>query len=356
MYLITTFFMTTKSTKYYDIIRNEAEKSAEILIYGVIGDSWFEESTTAAQFVREFKNLEKDHDVINIRLNSPGGSVFDGLAIYNAISNSDKEIHTYNDGVCASMASVILLSVPQDRVHPANNSLLMLHSPSTGAWGNKEALQNAMNVLDKVQTSLVTSICERTGLDQKEVEDNYFDYKDHWFTADEAKEEGFYQNIDERESEAIPENASTMKFSDLVKHFEPSNTMFSNWTNKVGIPFPKAKDNSKIIDMDIKLLRDAYGLDEEKYPKPEDVLNYAKKREQEFKDLETAKTKAENDLATEQQKVKDLEQEVKELKDEDGADPADVTPPVDPKANDPKDEAFKDDFLDTYSELKELTK
>ena len=292
--------MATKN-KYFDIISNKAAKTAEVLIYGVIGESWWEESTTARKFVRDFRNLEKDHDTINIRINSPGGSVFDGLAIYNAISSSTKDVHTYNDGLCASMAAVLLLAPKQENVHPAKNSLLMLHSPSTGAWGNRTVLENALAVLDKVQKVLITSICEKTGLDETEVEKKYFDYKDHWFTASEAEEAGLYANVEDFEAENVPQNASNMKLSDLMKLFEPSNTIFSNWIGRIAPEssiITETDDNFNFIDMDINKIRAAYNLTEEKYPTEEDVLNYVAAREQELADSIAARETAESNLET----------------------------------------------------------
>jgi hypothetical protein len=179
-------------------------------------------------------------------------------------------------------------------------------------------------------------------LEESDIEKNYFDYKDHWLTAEEAKEAGLYANVEDTEAENIPDNVSGMKFSDLVKLFEPSDSLFPDWVNRIA---PTKPDNSNFIDMDIKLLRDAYGLDEEKYPKPEDVLNYVKKREQEYKDLDSAKTTAENDLATATQTITDKDAEIAELKEKPGADPANVDTDTDPKGGDPKEPKPAEDFF-----------
>lgn len=333
--------MTTKN-KYFDIIQNKATKTAEVLIYGVIGDSWWEESITARQFVRDFRALEKDHDTINIRINSPGGSVFDGLAIYNAISASSKDIHTHNDGLCASMAAVLLLAPKPENVHPAKNSLLMLHSPSTGAWGNRLALENALEVLDKVQKVLVTSICDKTGLDEAEVEKKYFDYKDHWLTASEAEDAGLYAQVEDFEAENVPQNASAMKLSDLMKLFEPTNTIFTNWIGRIAPESkitPETDDTLIFTDMDISKIRALYPvLTEDKYPTEESVLNYLTQREKDFTDLQTAKDKAETDLATANQTIKDKDAELVAMGKKPGAESAVATPETDKIDDDVKDE------------------
>lgn len=303
--------MSKKENRYYDIVTNKTSKTAEVLIYGVIGESWWEESITARRFVSDFKNLEKTHDTINVRINSPGGSVFDGLAIFNAISKSPKDVHTYNDGLCASMAAVLLLAADKEKVHPAKNSLLMLHAPLVGAFGNRKEIEKVLNALDKVQDVLVTSVCEKTGLDKEEVVAKYFDYEDHWLTADEAKAAGLYENIEEEEVENVPQNAAGLKFSDLVKLFEPKNTLFPDWINRIA---PPAEITNTIIKMDIQKVRAAYNLKEEEYATEEDVLNYVKTREQEISDTKAAHEAAVNELATAESSLTEKDAEVEALK------------------------------------------
>lgn len=334
--------MAKKREQYYTIVEDKASKTAEVLIYGLIGESWWEESITARRFVSDFRKLEKENDIINVRINSPGGSVYDGLAIFNAISGSAKEVHTYNDGLCASMAAVLLLAPKPENVHPAKNSLLMLHSPSTGAWGNRLELENALEVLDKVQQSLITSICEKTGLDAKDVEEKYFDYKDHWLSADEAREAGLYLQVESEEAENVPQNISGMKFSDLVKLFEPTDSVFANWINRVAPPFnnePEVVDGPTptpetmqpiFIDMDIQKIRDAYGLTDDKYNEESAVLAYIADREQKQIDLQAAKDKAETDLATANQTIAEKDAEIAALKQEPGDKPASATLDTDP--------------------------
>lgn len=364
--------MSKNNEKYYSIIEDKATKSAEVLIYGVIGDSWWEESITARKFVSDFRKLEKENDIINIRINSPGGSVYDGLAIFNAISGSAKEVHTYNDGLCASMAAVLLLAPKPENVHPAQNSLLMLHSPSTGAWGNRLEIEKAIEVLDKVQLALVKSICEKTGLDEKEVEENYFDYKDHWLTADEAREAGLYKNVEEHEAENIPQNASTMKFSDLVKLYEPTNSAFSQWINKLYpssssiVPTTETNepeteetetptiDQSIPTDMDIQKIRDAYGLTEDKYNTEDALLAFIASREKEMTNLVTAKEQAETDLATANQTIASKDAEIAALKQEPGAQSATVN--LDTNPSTPKEDVPAATFGEAFAKCMELSK
>ncbi len=139
-----------KPKKFWNIKTSAATPGVvDIYIYGIIGSSWFNEDgsdTTAFDFVPEFKALEAKYDRINIRINSPGGSINEGLPIFNAILQSPKDIHTYNDGLAASMAAIIL-EAGKTR-HAAKNAITLLHSPMTSTAGNVKDQQESIDVLN----------------------------------------------------------------------------------------------------------------------------------------------------------------------------------------------------------------
>lgn len=205
---------------YFKIVKNEAAREATIYIYGVIGgidfDTW-EEINTASKFSDEFKALEKDADTIHVRINSPGGYVFEGQAIYNTIFASEKKIITYNDGICASMGAVILLA--GDEIHAFSNSLLMIHNSSSFYMGNKMEVEEQLEAAEKIDKALGTSIENRLGITAEEVAENYLNYKDNWFTSDEAQEAGFYDTIIQKKKAAIPDDAKNMKTQQLFQKY-----------------------------------------------------------------------------------------------------------------------------------------
>lgn len=252
--------------KYYSI-QNKAEESVDILIYGVIGDSWFEESITARQFFADFKALEKEYSRINVRINSPGGSVFDGLSIFNTIRNSTVETHTYNDGLCASMGAAILMA--GKTVHAADNSLMMIHSPSTGAWGNVRDFEQVVESLKKVQDGLITCFTSRTGKTADEIKATYFDYKDHWLTADEASDESFIDEI-EKGTKKVSEKVTSMSHDQVIEQFDSlvkGRNLFDRFFSQAHNLF-----SPNIIDMDIKKLIKACKLKED--ATEQDVLDW----------------------------------------------------------------------------------
>jgi ATP-dependent Clp endopeptidase proteolytic subunit ClpP len=255
--------------KYYSI-QNKASGSVDIQIYGVIGDSWFKESVNARQFVADLKALEKDYNRINVKINSPGGSFFDGLPIFNAIRACKSDVHTYNDGLCASMAAVILMA--GKTVHAADNALMMLHSPITGCYGNAGDIHQVLEMLDKVQDSLIICIAQRdTSKTQEQIKASYFDNKDHWLNADEASDEKFIDVI-EKGAKKVDNKVTGLPYNKVIEQFDSlvkGRSLFDRF-------FSQAHDffSPNDIDMNLKTLAKACGLPED--ATEQDVLDWIK--------------------------------------------------------------------------------
>lgn len=164
--------------------------AAEIYIYGDIGESWWEETVSAAQFVKDLNAL--DAEAITVRINSIGGSVPDGLAIFNAMRRHAATITTEVDGMAFSIASLIAMA--GDKVHMADNAMLMIHAPWTYAAGNAAELREVADQLDTWAAAMSTSYAARTG-DQPGMLALLTDGKDHYYTAAEALEAKFIDAV-----------------------------------------------------------------------------------------------------------------------------------------------------------------
>jgi ATP-dependent protease ClpP protease subunit len=169
--------------------------SAEILIYGDIGDNWWYESITAADFVRELNAL--DVDAITVRINSYGGSVPDGIAIHNAMRRHKAHISVEIDGTAYSIASLIAMA--GDTIRMASNAMLMIHAPWTIAIGNAVELRESADHLDAWSKAMTSSYARVTG-DAELAAAWLADGKDHYFTADEAQSAGLVHEI----ADALP--------------------------------------------------------------------------------------------------------------------------------------------------------
>jgi ATP-dependent protease ClpP protease subunit len=193
----------------------EAPKSsAEILIYGEIGESWYSESVSAADFVREINALEVD--AITVRINSIGGSCPDGIAIHNAIKRHKAHVTTIADGMALSIASLILCA--GDTRQMAENATLMVHAPWTYAAGNSVQLRDLADQLDTWARAMSTSYAAATGKTAADALAYMSDGKDHWFTAAEAKEQGFCSEVVSAAPIAAMASADLSRFRDVPEH------------------------------------------------------------------------------------------------------------------------------------------
>lgn len=177
---------------WWEIRAAAQPRTAELLIYGDIGDSWWDDtSTSALDVARTLADL--DVDTLTVRINSYGGSVSDGLAIYNALKRHPAEVITAIDGVAVSIASLIAMA--GDTVQAAQNARLMIHAPWGLMAGNAADAREFADVLDGYAKSMAHSYAAKTGQPVDEVAALLLDGKDHWYSADEALAAGFVDEI-----------------------------------------------------------------------------------------------------------------------------------------------------------------
>ena len=178
---------------WYSIEAKAGKKEADVFIYDTVG-IW---GVAANDFVRDLNEI--DAKTINLRINSPGGNVFDGVAIFNALKKHDAKVITHIEALAASIASIIALA--GDEVQIADNAFYMIHNPYTWAVGDAASMRKTAGMLDKVTDSLIKTYTNKTGKAAAEIRELMDD--ETWFTADEAKEAGFADLItDEEEVEA----------------------------------------------------------------------------------------------------------------------------------------------------------
>lgn len=136
-------------------IRNSAESSDEldIYIYSDIDNCWWDDSCMSANKFRKELEKHKDAKQINLYINSMGGSVSEGVTIYNQIRRHAAKVTAYIDGFACSIASVIPMAA--DEVVMGENTMLMIHNPWTITWGNAKDLRKTAEDLDKVRDGCI---------------------------------------------------------------------------------------------------------------------------------------------------------------------------------------------------------
>lgn len=164
--------------------------TAKLFLYGDVGDGERVDSYRVAQ---ELATLERSAARIEVRINSNGGDVFSGIAIYNALRNSKADIRLYIDGVAASIAAVIALCGKP--LYMAKYAKMMIHNVSGGTYGNAEELRRTADNIERLEDDLAQIIAERCSSTAEDVKTRYFDGNDHWFSASECKRLGLISGI-----------------------------------------------------------------------------------------------------------------------------------------------------------------
>jgi ATP-dependent protease ClpP protease subunit len=167
-----------------------APKKAEILLYDTIGESFFGGGTSAVSFAEQLSAIG-EVDQIDLRINSPGGSVFEGLAIYNALVASKATVSVYVDGLAASIVTVIAMS--GDTISMAENAVWMIHEPRAIESGTSEDMMRMASTLETLTNSAVGIYASRTGRDEAEIRTAM--KAETWYSAAEAKAAGFIDAI-----------------------------------------------------------------------------------------------------------------------------------------------------------------
>lgn len=165
-------------------------KKAEIVIFDEIGESFFSEGVTAKTVKDQLEGFG-DVDTITVRINSPGGAVFDGLAIYNLLAQSPAKIIVEIDGLAASAASVIAMA--GDEIRMAENALMMVHAASGFVMGDADDMREQADLLDKITANLIDIYVSRSGKDRKAIA--ALVSAETWMTAEEALAEGLITDI-----------------------------------------------------------------------------------------------------------------------------------------------------------------
>ena len=161
----------------------------EIFIYDDIGEGFFG-GLTALDFSKELKALGGVR-TLNVFVNSPGGSVFDGVAIFNQLKRHSARVSVHIDGIAASIASVIAMA--GDEINIAENGFIMIHEPWSIEGGTARDFRKVADQLDKINDTIINTYASRTGTPENAIADLMAN--ETWLNATEALEFGFVDQI-----------------------------------------------------------------------------------------------------------------------------------------------------------------
>jgi ATP-dependent Clp protease protease subunit len=170
---------------WYDI-KNKTNDVLNISIHDEIGMF----GISASEFIGDLRRNESVKS-INLSIHSPGGSVLDGLAIYNALKSHPAKVYGHVEAIAASAASFILMAA--DVISMPKDAFIMIHNAQGGAMGEADDLRDMADIMDKLQNSIINIYENRTGLERAELTEML--KAETWMNADEALMHGFTDTI-----------------------------------------------------------------------------------------------------------------------------------------------------------------
>ncbi len=256
----------TTDNKFWKF-RNLADgQKAELFLYGDISEtSWWGDEVTPKQFADDLAALG-DVTEITVYINSDGGDVFAAQAIGNQLERNAATVTVHIDGLCASAATIVACHA--DKVVAAADSTYMVHPASMGPCGylTADEMRNYLKALDAIRESVVSLYAKKTGRDADECA-KWMD-ETNWWTADEAKENGFVDEVDD-EKDAVVENRNGILFINNVGTHLPFNEApefvrnrakvkkpAARPENKIPAELPGHNDHGEVKDMEIKTVDD----------------------------------------------------------------------------------------------------
>lgn len=190
-----------KNKKFWQF-NAKGNSTGELMLYGDISSStWWGDEITPKDFKANLDSLG-DIQTLNIYINSNGGDVFAGQAIYSMLKRSTAQKNVYIDGLAASIASIIAMA--GDKIIMPANAMMMIHNPWTMAMGNSHDFRKLADDMDKIRESMLSVYESKTGMKQEDIIP-LLD-AETWLTAQDAFDKGFCDEIEEEKQVAASFN------------------------------------------------------------------------------------------------------------------------------------------------------
>ncbi|WP_054770056.1 head maturation protease, ClpP-related [Lysinibacillus parviboronicapiens] len=213
--------------KNFTVEVDEDNDETVLTIYGDIGESWWYDSTSANDIDRALKQVKTSN--ISVRLNSPGGDAFDGIAIYNRLKDHQAKVKIIVDGWACSAASIMAMAA--DELIMNMGAMIMVHEAWTIAVGSKTEMQKTIDMMVKLDESLLDIYMTKAQITRDEMKQ--FVINETWFTADEAVAIGFATATeDTKDEEADKANAEAYKNNVLARFKQEPIQQPNNVLNK----------------------------------------------------------------------------------------------------------------------------
>lgn len=211
-------------------IKQSAKGTADIYLYGdVEADGWWSESETSAKTFKDILEELNNITTINLHINSLGGDVIEGIAIFNLLKQHPAKVNVYIDGFACSIASVIAMA--GDTVYMPRNTMMMIHNCWSYVVGNAKEMRKTAKDLDKIMETSIESYLSKININREELI-KLLD-EETWLTAEECYEKGFADELLSI-SDTVAQQSATNVIQKLIKENKQL----------------KQKENTVIVELD----------------------------------------------------------------------------------------------------------
>lgn len=267
------------------------EGSSNLYLEGEISsETWWGDEVTPEAFRDELRQMKGD---LTVHINSPGGDVFAGVAIYNALKDYSKgKVVVKVDGLAASIASVVAMA--GDEIIMSPGSMMMIHNPWSIGVGSSDELRKAADTLDQIKDSILPIYTERSGMSEDEVKD-LMD-AETWMTAEKAVELGFADTVQKATKEK--EETVNLMYSNFAFSMSATKSAMKDFINKFNNSERKASMND---DEELKKTEAEVETEEKAVETPAEEVAEVKDSAECTEENECAEEKAEDGEAADKE-------------------------------------------------------
>lgn len=219
-----------ENKKFWKLDNSIEGNGSRLYIDGTISEeSWWGDESTPQQLRQELQSVKGN--AIEVVINSPGGDVWAGVAMYDALKELDAEVTVKVSGLAASIASIIAMA--GDKIVMTPGSTMMIHKASMFAWGNSDDMAKAIDVLEAAEEGLVSIYADRTGQSKETIVEMMAD--ETWMSAEKAVELGFADSVVKPETSLEDDSIENSFSGKLALVMKANKEAFANYLDKAKV-------------------------------------------------------------------------------------------------------------------------
>jgi len=247
--------------RYYSLAVSKDNKEASIYIYGdIVSWEWLESDVSSYTLAKEIEGLPEETEVINVFINSYGGEVAEGLAIYNQLRRHKAKVKTYCDGFACSIASVVFMA--GDEREMSNASVLMIHNAWLLAVGNSKDLRKEADDLEVINQASVEAYKNHVNITEEKLKEMLD--AETWISAADALEMGFATSVVNAVMGKAANQSLKKRMVEMILEQQEARAQTPKSDLKASVNIDADKVASKLCD----LLEEKYKLEPEPEPDP----------------------------------------------------------------------------------------